>query len=450
MFKEKLYELNNWKGVVHTTLNPQGPGAVRIHLIPPKFSWFKTVPSVVILNGQDVLPINESWAILLTELIKQINKYEHHAVSQEEMNGIMHDTFHNVRKVYNNVEDSKLRDDISVIMDTFEDIARGKEPDYNIGVFSLADYSVNMTAPHRMDLMISAMTEEGNWHCNQRCLHCYAAGQDFAETKELTTKEWKDIIDKCREDKIPQITFTGGEPTMRQDLVELIDHARWFVTRLNTNGVLLTKELAKKLMDVELDSVQITLYSHKPEVHNVLVGANNFHKTLDGIKNALEAGLNISINTPLCSLNSDYDEMLKFLHELGIEYVTCSGLIVTGNAENSESRETQLSNDDIYEVVKKAAKYAFENGMEMDFTSPGWIDSEKLNALGIIAPSCGACLSNMAISPDGNVIPCQSWLSDKSLGNILTTSWKNIWNSSECRKIRSESARMEGICPLRS
>ena len=59
MLKEKFYELNNWKGVVHTTLNPNGPGAMRIHLIPPKFSWFKIVPSVVILNGQDVLPINE-------------------------------------------------------------------------------------------------------------------------------------------------------------------------------------------------------------------------------------------------------------------------------------------------------------------------------------------------------------------------------------------------------
>lgn len=450
MLKEKFYELNNWKGVVHTTLNPNGPGAMRIHLIPPKFSWFKIVPSVVILNGQDVLPINESWSILLTELIKQINRYEQKAVTQEDMDCIMQDTFHNVRKVYSNVDDDQLRNDINVIIDVLDDIARGRKPDYDIGLFSLADYSPNMTAPHRMDLMVSAMTKEGNWHCNQRCLHCYAAGQDFAETRELTTRQWKTVIDKCRNSSIPQLTFTGGEPTMREDIVELIAYSRWFVTRLNTNGVLLTKELAKKLYDAELDSVQVTLYSHRPEVHNALVGADNFNKTIEGIKNALEAGINLSVNTPLCSANTDYDDMLKFLHEMGVEYVTCSGLIVTGNATSSGSRETQLSNDEIYEVVKKASRYAFFNDMEMDFTSPGWIEPEKLSELGIIAPSCGACLSNMAIAPDGNVMPCQSWLSDRSLGNILTSRWKNIWESSECRRIRNESAKIECVCPLRS
>ena len=67
MIREKIYELKQWKGVVHTTWNPKGPGVIRIHLIPPKFRPFKVVPSTVILNGKDVLPINEAWAILLTE-----------------------------------------------------------------------------------------------------------------------------------------------------------------------------------------------------------------------------------------------------------------------------------------------------------------------------------------------------------------------------------------------
>ena len=48
-----------------------------------------------------------------------------------------------------------------------------------------------MTAPHRMDLMVSAMTRDGAWHCNQKCLHCYAAGQPLSDTPELTTAQWK-------------------------------------------------------------------------------------------------------------------------------------------------------------------------------------------------------------------------------------------------------------------
>ena len=72
--------------------------------------------------------------------------------------------------------------------------------------------------------------------------------------------------------------------------------------------MLLTKELCKELYEASLDSVQVTLYSHDPEVHNKLVGANNFDKTVEGIKNAVKAGLNVSINTPLCTANKDYIE----------------------------------------------------------------------------------------------------------------------------------------------
>ena len=87
--------------------------------------------------------------------------------------------------------------------------------------------------------------------------------------------------------------------------------------------------------------------------------------------------------------------------------------------------------------------------MELDFTSPGWLPEETLRALGLhLIPSCGACLSNMAIAPDGSIIPCQSWLSAAPLGNMLTDDWSVVWNSDRCAAIRAESARMDHICQL--
>jgi radical SAM protein with 4Fe4S-binding SPASM domain len=307
-----------------------------------------------------------------------------------------------------------------------------------------------MKAPHRMDLMVSSMTKDGNWNCNQKCLHCYAAGQNYAEKKELTTEEWKKIIDKCRKACIPQLTFTGGEPTKREDLVELIDYSKWFVTRLNTNGVLLTQDLCKKLYKASLDCVQITFYSSNEEEHNKLVGANNFNKTVQGIKNAIKANLPISINTPLCSINKNYLETLKFLHELGIKYVSCSALIVAGNATKSASKETQLSEKQLVKILKDAKKFADKNLMEISFTSPGWVEEEKLREIGLSVPTCGACLSNMAIAPDGEVVPCQSWLGENAgLGNMLTTKWEKIWNNSTCRKRRHYSSKDTKKCPLK-
>ena len=448
MLREKRYERQNWQGVIHTTWNPDGPGVVRLHMIPPKFRWLEDTPVLVIINGQDIVPINEGWAILLTELIERINRHGEQPIDDEQMNGILQETFRAVRKIYGRVPEEMLREDLRLLIDSFEAIARGKKPPMEFGLLSLADYAPNMTAPHRMDLMVSAMTREGTWHCNQRCLHCYAAGQEFAEVPELSTEDWKTIIAKCRKAGIPQLTFTGGEPTLRGDLCELIREARWFVTRLNTNGVLLTKDLCRQLHEAELDSVQVTLYSHESVVHDLLVGTKGWDKTVRGIRNALEEGLNLSVNTPLCSLNRDYAEMLSFLHELGVRYVTCSGLIVTGNAREEASRETQLTPEEITEIVKEASAYAFSHDMEISFTSPGWIDAEALTAMGLTVPSCGACLSNMAVTPDGRVIPCQSWLSNAPLGSLLTDQWPQIWTAAE--PIREKTLRTQGICPLRA
>lgn len=449
-FKERKFYKKNLNQVLHATLNPYEPGVVRIHLVPARYQPLKTKPSVVILNGKDILPINLSWTILLAIFIEEVNKYRGNEVTEEELKNIVDNAVEKMHKIYTIPKKEVFKNDLNRILSTFISIAKGEKPKEKIGQLSIRQYYKNMEAPHRMDLMISSMTKNGHWNCNQKCLHCYAAGQAYSERKELSTEEWKKVIDKCREACIPQLTFTGGEPTKREDLVELIDYSKWFVTRLNTNGVLLSKELCEKLYNASLDSVQITFYSSNKEEHNKLVGADNFDKTVEGIKNAINAGLSVSINTPLCSLNKEYKKTLEFVKNLGVKYVSCSGLIITGNATKEESKETQLSEEELYNILEEAVSYTNDNLMEISFTSPGWLKEEKIRKLGLDIPSCGACLSNMAIAPDGEVVPCQSWLGkDAGLGNILTENWKDIWNNPKCKKQRLYSAKSFGKCPLK-
>lgn len=449
-YKERKFYKENLNEVLHTNFNPYTPGVVRIHLVPAKYNPFGAEPSVVILNGKDILPINLSWTILLAIFIKEVNSFKGKEITDEELEKVVAKTVNKALEIYRKPGRIQLKEDLNRILSVFMDISEGREPKEKIGQLSIGQYASRMRAPHRMDLMISSMTKNGNWNCNQKCLHCYAAGQEYSDKKELSTDEWKRVIDKCKKVCIPQLTFTGGEPTIREDLVELIDYSRWFVTRLNTNGVLLTKELCKKLYEASLDSVQVTFYSSNPEEHNKLVGANNFEKTVQGIENAMEAGLAISVNTPLCSINKNYVETLKFLHEMGVKYVTCSGLIVTGNATKDESKETSLSEDELYDILKQAKRYTDDNLMEIAFTSPGWIEANKLKEIGLNVPTCGACLSNMAIAPDGEVVPCQSWLGKNAgLGNMINCDWYSIWNSSMCKKKRIYSAKNTGKCPLK-
>lgn len=448
--KEKIYEKKHLNRIIHATLNPDNPGVVRLHLIPSKYSLFRNTPSIVILNGKDIIPLNTAWAILLSIFIQEVSKYGDREISEPELKLLIYITIKKLKKVYPFVKEKMVEDDLKEMINLFVAIANKEETNINVGQYSIDEFSKFMLAPHRMDLMISSMSKGKKWNCNQKCMHCYAANQEYAEVEELSTEEWKKIIDICQKNCIPQLTFTGGEPTLRKDLVELVKYSNWFLTRLNTNGVLLTKKLCKELYEASLDSVQVTLYSNNPEIHNKLVGAQNFDKTVQGIKNAIQAGLNVSINTPLCSLNKDYVSTLKFAKELGITYASSSGLIVTGNAKKEESISTQLTENEITKVMKEACKYAEKEEMELSFTSPGWIKEEELKKLKLDIPSCGACLSNMAITPNGNVVPCQSWLGKgATLGNILKTKWIKIWNSKECKKIRKNSAKTSFICPLR-
>lgn len=436
--------------VRHVTLDPDGPGVVRIHLVPAAPSARKDIPYLAILNGQDILPLSVSWAILLANLMDALQPFEGKEIDPDQWQTVKAQAVEATCRIYPKEAAGQIEADLTAMLASFRAIAQGKEPPVPIQPMELGSYARYMTAPHRMDLMVSSMAKDGAWHCNQKCLHCYAAGQPLGAVPELDTDQWLAVLQKCRAAGIPQLTFTGGEPTLRHDLVNLVRSAQWFVTRLNTNGRLLTSALCRELHEASLDSVQITLYSADEATHNTLVGAAGWQDTVSGIKNALEAGLNVSINTPLCSLNQDYTATLALANELGVRYATCSGLIPTGGAQSGQSRATRLSPDALTAVLRPAMEYAAAHHMEVNFTSPGWLPDETLTGLGFSQiPSCGACLSNMAIAPDGTVLPCQSWLgAGAGLGNILHDPWKRIWHNSECLRIRGRSAQMEHICQL--
>ena len=446
---ERRYRRRHLECVRHITLDPKGRGVLRIHMIPPRQDA-DNAPFLLLLNGSRLVPLNLSWAILLANFMDRLEPFTGVEIAESDWTAMAAGAVAETHKTYPFTSKEQLSDDLATMIRSLVAIARGQEPEAEVAPLTLGEYAPEMTAPHRMDLMVSAMTRGGAWHCNQKCLHCYAAGQPLSDTPELTTAQWKEILAKLRAANIPQVTFTGGEPTLRADLVELVEAAQWFVTRLNTNGRLLTPELCRRLYEASLDSVQVTLYSHDPAIHNALVGAEGFDDTVAGIRNAVAAGLSVSVNTPLCSLNTDYAATVRFVHELGVRYVTCSGLIPSGSAEGAESQATRLTEEQLTDVLRRAVTAAEKLGMEMDFTSPGWLKEETLRSMGLtLVPSCGACLSNMAIAPDGGVIPCQSWLSSQPLGNMLTDDWDKIWQSQRCAAIRAKSAKMEQLCQLR-
>lgn len=446
-----------WRaGVVHATLDPRGPGVARLHLVPPKPSRQNPAPSLLIINGTYIVPVGESWAALLRSFLVELTEQTilGDEIDDAKLNSVVDAVANRMHQLYPLESADRFIADLHELVGIIIAIAKNDSdnlPSELFAGFSLRDYVPYMSAPHRLDLIISPMVKDDQWACPLHCLACYAR-QDAMSVDSgslLSKRDWLRVIDNCREVGIPMLTFTGGEPLTHPDIVELVDHAKWHVTRLNTSGVLLTTDVAKSLVEASLDGVQITLYSHDAKIHERLVGKKGAHAlTVAGIKNAVAAGLPISVNTPLLRANRDYVATLRFLYNLGVNCVTCSGLIATGGAPDQISRGEALTHSELFETLKSAKQFADKRGIEVSFTSPGWLSTEQLSSLGLTSPVCGACLSNMAVLPTGAVVPCQSWLGDpKGLGNILTQPWEKIWNSQLCQQIRQSSA-MGDECPL--
>jgi hypothetical protein len=178
--KEALYLKNHLDEVKHVTLDPGGNSVLRLHMIPPKYTLNNKIPSVIIVNGQDIVPVNLSWAILLSSFIDTISPYDGVEIKESDWEFVMDETVKRVKNVYSTVKPQMLKDDLWTIISTLTEIARGQKPQANIGQVSIGEYAKHMKAPHHIDLMISSMTRDEVWNCNQKCLHCYAAGQKLA------------------------------------------------------------------------------------------------------------------------------------------------------------------------------------------------------------------------------------------------------------------------------
>lgn len=295
----------------------------------------------------------------------------------------------------------------------------GACPIHELELETTMPFSANLTAPYRMDLALT-------YRCNNDCHHCYnARARSFPE---MGINEWKHVIDRVWDLAIPHIVFTGGEPTLRDDLPQLISYAekKGLITGLNTNGRRFSQmEYVKTLVNAGLDHVQITIESHRAEIHDELVNCHGAWKqTTAGIQNVLQTRLFVMTNTTLLEPNCQYlDGLLSHLSNLGVPTIGLNSLIYSGKGANVNNglKETALEN-----YLSKAKEHVKKTGQKLIWYTPTQYChfDPVTQELGI--KGCSAARYNMCIEPDGSVLPCQSYY--VSLGNILMDSWDSIWD----------------------
>jgi len=295
----------------------------------------------------------------------------------------------------------------------------GACPIHDLNLEIIPPFSAHPSAPYRMDLAIT-------YRCNNDCAHCYnARPRDF---QELNTQQWLKILDKLWRIGIPHIVFTGGEPTLRKDLPELIAHAQQNgqITGINTNGRRLSdRNYVDELIDAGLDHVQITLESHYADIHDAMVNSHGAWKqTTAGIRNVLETPLYVMTNSTMLNTNSPkLRHTLEFLASLGVPTVGLNALIYSGRGL---SVHTGLAETELPPLLDMARQITSEHNQRLIWYTPTQYCNFDPMQLELGVKGCSAALYNMCIEPNGDVIPCQSYY--QSLGNILSTKWEKIWN----------------------
>jgi len=306
-------------------------------------------------------------------------------------------------------------------------------------------------SPTRMDLAVT-------YRCNNRCYFCYADCP--RDTDELSTGQWFSLIDSFRDLNIPCVNFTGGEPTVRKDLVDLVARASDFTTGLTTNGRLLTKALCRDLKGAGLDYAQVTLHSLEGP-HDFTCGHKGaWRETVRGIEASLAAGINTVTNCTLMrNTYLEVVEYLEFLYTLGVRQACFNGLLVSGKGKDYERDGLRLNYEETAGALRAALVTAKTlPGMKIEWLTPTCYKRLNPRLLGLGDKCCSACSFNVTVEPWGRVIPCQSWLHE-DCGNILTDSWESIWSSSLASRARDTHVRGEcyscdfssscrGACPL--
>lgn len=318
------------------------------------------------------------------------------------------------------VSTSQAAADYSQFCAKLEDLVRpdGACPIHDLDLDVLPPFSSAPSAPYRMDLALT-------YRCNNNCSHCYNARP--RNYPEEGTEKWKMILDRIWDLGIPHVVFTGGEPTLRSDLIELVSYAgqKGMVAGLNTNGRRLKDPVfVKKLVSAGLDHVQITLESHDPEVHDRMVRSRGaWIDTVAGIHEALETPLYVMTNTTMLKQNAPgILQTLEFLSETGVPTIGLNALIHSGAGATCGSG---LNERELLPILTIARQHCDEHAQKLIWYTPTQYCHFDPMELSLGVKGCTAALYNMCVEPDGAVIPCQSYY--QPLGNILNDSWEKIW-----------------------
>ncbi len=279
------------------------------------------------------------------------------------------------------------------------------------------------------------------YQCNLRCAHCYINALAKRSPRELTTEEAVALAEEMAEIGIPLVIFSGGEPLIRKDFWQIVEPLAGKPRpklSLSTNGTLITREVAEKLASYGFMYVGISIDSIKPEWHDKFRGVPGaFAAAIRGIKNSIEAGLDVGIRTTITRYNvTEVPAILRWAYDNGIRRVSLYILDTVGRGTGI--KEWLPSHEQLRwladTLIEEARKYAgaleilVVRGQFIGFYIADKLarsNEEFMDYIKLIDAQGNCGRKSISIYPDGTVKPCQfiDWV---SLGNVREKKLREI------------------------
>lgn len=289
--------------------------------------------------------------------------------------------------------------------------------------------------------------------CNLRCPHCYVnAGLPLEN--ELTLKEIKSIIDQLAKLKAFYVFYTGGEPFIRKDIIEILNYTnkKGLGISISSNGILLNKEILEKIKNIPFTLFQISLDGTK-EVHNSIRGDVAWERAIKSIKLAKSIlKNNIGIGTVITKRNWNIlDKIINEGANAGADTFTLLCLILTGRADDVQNPTPKEFLSSIESAFNQYSLLKSKLKIAKDTTVPPALLPKILRDNGVhltFAPCSFPYY--LGINSDGSVAPCDGLFNSKEMiiGNIRENSLAEIWSKSKLLKelIKVNPADLRGVC----
>jgi radical SAM protein with 4Fe4S-binding SPASM domain len=265
------------------------------------------------------------------------------------------------------------------------------------------------------------------YRCNERCVHCYLDHEDHGE---MTAAEIKKLLKELAEAGVFMLTLSGGEIMLRRDFFEILEYARemQFLVKLKTNAILIGDREADRMRQLGVDTVQISIYSHRPEIHDAITKVpGSLGRSIEAAKFLKSKGLKVNIaNVLMKDTAQDYPGVIALAKELGV-HALLDTMITPMMDGDRAPLELNLSEQKLKDVLGDPEFAADVAEMSDCSTQMDHVP-------------CSAAHNSCYVSPYGDVYPCVQF--PLPSGNVRKQRFIDIWNHSEqLNEVRSIRVR---------